>query len=488
MTGDAVLRDVGSVRQNPDAVATESAAPVLAVTGMSVEYGDGRCALDDVTISVAPGETVAVIGESGSGKSTLVKAVLGLLPPDVRVQGAVRVDGRDVVGGPEAELREMRGSRVGYVSQDSYGGLDPLMRIGANVEEAWRAKGRPVPGAAAADRLNDLGVVDSARRVRDWPHTWSGGMQQRAGIATATALDPALVVADEPTSALDPATADAVLTTLVARAKSVLIVSHDLPLVARHADRIYVLCGGAVIEEGPARRVLAEPADPYTRTLVHALDPFETGMPSFDGSEAVLEVEAVSHGYAGRRVLPPTSFRVHRGEIIGVRGPSGSGKSTLLRLLAGLEPVRTGTVRWSGKSAPVPRSVQVVFQDATGSLDPRWPIWKSVAEPMRLRGRAARTAAAAALADLGLADIPLTARPSELSGGQCQRVALARALAGRSSLLLADEPTASLDPTVARQVLGAIRDLASAGTGVVVVSHDDRVLAQLCDRVLTLGE
>jgi peptide/nickel transport system ATP-binding protein len=477
-----------------DPVATRSAEQprtgrsVLAVHGLSVAYEDGRVALDDVTIDVAPGEAVAVIGESGSGKSTLVKAILGLLPPGANVRGSMQLDGRDVIGVSEDELREHRGSRVGYVAQDAYGGLDPLMRIGANVEEAWRAKNIAVPSRAAADKLRELGIANSERRVREWPHTWSGGMQQRAGIATATALDPALVVADEPTSALDPTTADAVLTSLVERSESLLIVSHDLRLVARHADRIYVLRDGVVVEEGPAELVLGEPEDPYTRGLVHALDPFDSGSGSFDESQVVLEVEAVSHGYDGHDVVPPTSFRLHRGEIIGIRGPSGSGKSTLLRLLAGLEAVRSGTVRWAGAPTPRPRSVQLVFQDATGSLDPRWPIWKSVTEPMRLRGSAARVAAAAALTELGLSDVPLTARPSELSGGQCQRVALARALAARAPLLLADEPTAALDPTVARQVLAAIRDLASAGTAVVVVSHDDRVLGQLCDRVLTLGE
>ncbi|MFD4291665.1 ABC transporter ATP-binding protein [Rhodococcus sp. NPDC058532] len=465
----------------------EPMIPALAVTGLSVSYADGRMALRDISISVARGETVAVIGESGCGKSTLIKAVLGLLPADARVRGSVMVEGCDSVGATEDGLRELRGSRVGYVSQDAYGGLDPLMRIGANVEEAWRAKRRPVPSGAAATRLRDLGVSDSERRIREWPHMWSGGMQQRAGIAAATALDPVLVVADEPTSALDPATANAVLDTLVERTESLLIVSHDLALVGRHADRVYVLRNGTLVEEGSAAQVFAEPEDAYTWSLIDALDP--VGVEStLDDSTIVLEVEEVRHQYKGRQVLAPTSFRLHRGEIVGIRGPSGSGKSTLLRLLAGLEPVRGGTVRWSGKAAPEPRSVQMVFQDAVGSLDPRWPIWKSVVEPVRMRGRAARTAAAAALAELGLSDVPMTARPSELSGGQCQRVALARALVARSPLLLADEPTAALDPTVARRVLGSIRELASAGAAVVVVSHDDRVLGQLCDRVLTLGE
>ncbi|WP_137724918.1 ABC transporter ATP-binding protein [Prescottella subtropica] len=458
------------------------------ITGLTVTYADGRRALHDVTVTVPAGSVVAVIGESGCGKSTLVKALLGLLPSTATVSGTVRIDGHDVQGMSGTALRALRGSDVGYVNQDAYGGLDPLLRIGANVEEAWRAKSLPVPAAGAADRLTALGIEHGAGRVRDWPHTWSGGMQQRAGIAAATALAPALVVADEPTSALDAVTADAVLARLVAESQSLLIVSHDLPLVARFADHVYVLKDGEIVEHGDADRVLRAPQDPYTRTLVHAHDPMTGVSTTAPDGDVVVNVDAVAHDYGARRVVPPTTFRVCRGEILGLRGPSGSGKSTLLRILAGLERATTGTVSWSGAAAPAPGSVQMVFQDAVGSLDPRWPIWKSVVEPVRLRGTRGREAAAAALHRLGLESIPLQARPAALSGGQCQRVALARALVSGARLVLADEPTAALDPTVGRQVLRALRDLADTGTAVVMVSHDDRALASVCDRILTLGQ
>ncbi len=468
--------------------ATRPDEAVTAVSDLSVTYADGRVALRSVSLTVDPGETVAVIGESGCGKSTLIKALLGMLPPGASVEGIIRVDGCDVTTASEAQLREIRGSRVGYVAQDAYGGLDPLMRIGANIEEAWRAKSRPVPHEAAAQRLTALGITDSVRRVQDWPHTWSGGMQQRAGIAAATALQPALVVADEPTSALDSGTAETVLTRLVAQSRSLLIVSHDLPLVARFADRIYVLKGGEVVEHGDAEQILATTRDPYTRALIHAHDPLVDTQGVEPPGEVVLDVAAVSHTYGTRQVVPTTSLQVRRGEIVGIRGPSGSGKSTLLRILAGLEKAGSGTVSWSGAPAPAPASVQLVFQDAVGSLDPRWPIWKSVVEPARLRGRQGRTAAASALRRLGLEAVPLQARPAALSGGQCQRVALARALVSGAELVVADEPTAALDPTVGRQVLAALRGLADSGTAVVMVSHDDRALNSVCDRILTMGQ
>lgn len=459
-----------------------------AVADLSVTYADGRIALRSVSLTVDPGETVAVIGESGCGKSTLIKALLGMLPADAAVAGSIRIGGCDVITASEAQLRGIRGSRVGYVAQDAYGGLDPLMRIGSNIEEAWRSKALPAPHDAAAQRLNALDVADSARRVRDWPHTWSGGMQQRAGIAAATALAPELVVADEPTSALDSITAETVLTRLVAQSRSLLIVSHDLPLVAKFADRIYVLKDGEIVEHGDAERVLTNPRDPYTLALVHAHDPLVDGSSGAPAGRVVLDVDAVSHSYGNRQVVPTTSLRVRHGEILGIRGPSGSGKSTLLRILAGLEKAGTGTVTWSGAPAPAPGSVQVVFQDAVGSLDPRWPIWKSVSEPIRLRGARGRDTAASALRRLGLETVPLQARPAALSGGQCQRVALARALVSGAGLVLADEPTAALDPTVGRQVLRALRDLADTGTAVVIVSHDDRALASVCDRILTMGQ
>lgn len=468
--------------------ATLADETVTALSGLSVTYADGRIALGSVSLSVRPGETVAVIGESGCGKSTLIKALLGMLPEDATVDGSIHIAGCDVTTASQAQLREIRGSRVGYVAQDAYGGLDPLMRIGSNIEEAWRSKARPVPRDAAAERLTELDVADSARRVRDWPHTWSGGMQQRAGIAAATALTPDLVVADEPTSALDSITAETVLTRLVAQSRSLLIVSHDLPLVAKFADRIYVLKDGEIVEHGDAERILTAPRDPYTRALIHAHDPLVDASRVAPVGEVILDVVSVAHSYGTRQAVPTTSLQVRRGEILGIRGPSGSGKSTLLRILAGLENAETGAVSWRGAPVPAPGSVQLVFQDAVGSLDPRWPIWKAVVEPVRLRGARGRAAAESALRKLGLENVPLRTRPAALSGGQCQRVAIARAVVSGAALVLADEPTAALDPTVGRQVLRALRDLADTGTAVVMVSHDDRALESVCDRVLTIGQ
>jgi peptide/nickel transport system ATP-binding protein len=467
-------------------------APALRVRDLRVAY-DGRPVLCGVDLDVPAGRTVALVGRSGCGKTTLLRAVLGLLPRAATASGSVQVAGQEVLGQPERALRPLRGPLMGYVAQDPYAACDPLRSVGSHVEEAWRAHGRrPAEGEVAA-RCDRVGIATAAQRLQERPGRWSGGMLQRATTVAATSQRPAVVLADEPTSALDAELADDALELLRGTASAVLLVSHDLALVARHADEVVVLDGGTVVERGPATRVLASPQHAVTRALRDASAPPARSSRPTTGRPAVVELCAVSHGYGGPLLLDEVDLQVHAGEVVGVVGPSGTGKSTLLRVAAGTESPRTGSVRFAG-GARWPRKgwVMPVFQDPVASLDRRWPLQRTVLEPLDIAGprlpRAERAAAAqAALERVGLGHVSGRARPDELSVGMCQRVAVARALAAGPALVVADEPTASLDVEAAAQVAGLLRSAADAGTAVLAVSHDAVRLRSIADRVLRLS-
>ncbi|GAA1017399.1 ABC transporter ATP-binding protein [Acrocarpospora pleiomorpha] len=251
----------------------------LTISGLDVRYPGGGRAVRGVDLSVAPGESFALAGESGCGKTSLARAVLGLLPPDARCAGSIRVGGVELVGAPKRTLRAVRGIEVGYVPQDPVTAFDPLRRVGHHVAQAWRAHRRTPPPGAVARLVAEMGIPDAAVRLRDWPHQWSGGMLQRATIAAAVAHRPRLVVADEPTSALDADLAGSVLTTLRAASPSLLLISHDLALIAEHADRVGVLYGGRLVEVGDAAGVLAAPRHPYTAALVASVPRPGAGLP-----------------------------------------------------------------------------------------------------------------------------------------------------------------------------------------------------------------
>ncbi|MCP3803589.1 ATP-binding cassette domain-containing protein [Allokutzneria sp. A3M-2-11 16] len=437
----------------------------LIVRDLTVSYGPRG-----VSFSVADGETVALVGESGSGKSTLIRAVLGALPRSAEVEGAVELAGRNLIGLPEKELRALRGREIGYVAQDPFGSADPLWTVGHHVREAWRVHGERPP--AVETRLKILGVADKWLKRR--PQAWSGGMLQRADIVAATAHAPTIVLADEPTSALDAEIAETALATLVAQTRSLLIASHDLALVCRHADRVLVLHKGELVEDitverGGVEVLKARARHPHTRALVDAL-PTEAPRRPRPTGEVVVRLDNVTLGYRGTELITGLDWEIRAGEAVGICGPSGSGKTTLLHAIAGLvEPMR-GAISRSGRVMPV-------FQDATASLNPRWPVWRTITEPMK--GADARE-----LMDrVGLTGVELDRKPAQLSGGQRQRVAIARALAGSPALIIADEPTASLDPTVAASVAETLRAVTDSGCALVVVSHDEARLNQIVDRV-----
>ncbi|HRL48461.1 MAG TPA: ABC transporter ATP-binding protein [Propioniciclava sp.] len=278
----------------------------VSLDSLNVTYPDGTHAVRDVSMSVAEGELVAVVGESGCGKSTLAKTLLGVLPAGSTVTGSVRLGGRDLSGASPGDWRDVRGREVGYVSQDPFAAMDPLWRIGSNVGEAWRVKhASPAPGQVTAS-LEAVGIEEAAERMRQFPHEWSGGMLQRAEIAAAGAWAPQLLVADEPTAALDADLADAIMERLRTSAASVLLISHDLALVSRHADRVLVMYGGRVVEAG--RDVLRVPRHPYTVGLLAAIPRPGHGLPTpLDGFPPDLRDDAPGCPFAPRctRALPP---------------------------------------------------------------------------------------------------------------------------------------------------------------------------------------
>lgn len=486
-------------------------APALEVHGLTVTYPNGFRGLSDVELVVPHGGRLGVVGSSGCGKTTLIRTVLGLLPSGTRVEGSVRVDGREVTHLTERELRARRGTEIGYVAQDPYAACDPLHRVERHVAEAWTAHGQRPPEGAVVERLAGVDIPDAHRRAAQYPHQWSGGMLQRATTVAGTAHEPLLTLADEPTSALDAELSDGVLELLRRTCRSMVLVSHDLALVARHTDEVLVLDGGRVVERGPAGTVLGSPEHGTTRLLVAASTPAPRALPGgrapAEGLPAVrLTGVGRTYGSGGSVVaaVRGADLDVHAGEVVGVVGRSGSGKSTLLRLAAGLEPPDGGRVQlagtdpWPGKNrrrAVRPRRgwVMPVFQDPVASLDRRWPLWRTVTEPLVVAGtrmsRAERRRRTAyALARVGLAEIDVDRLPATLSVGQCQRVAVVRALIARPALVVADEPTASLDVDAAAAVAALLREAADDGAAVLVVSHDEPRLVSYADRLVRMTD
>ena len=470
----------------------------LVVDELTVTYPNGHRALDRMSLQVGEGERWAVVGRSGSGKTTLVRTILGLLPAGSTTSGSVRVDGREVLGASEAALREIRGLVVGYVPQDPFAACDPLRTVGHHVGEAWMAHGRTPPAGAVTGALSGVGIDDAGQRAAQHPHQWSGGMLQRATLVAGTAHSPALTIADEPTSALDAELADEVLDLVRRTSGALLLISHDLALVSRHTDSVLVLADGRVVERGPAATLLRSPSAAETAELVAASTPAPRQARCLDGQErTVAEVRAVGKRYGTVRAVDGVTLAVAAGEVVGIVGRSGSGKSTLARLLGGIERPDCGSVlldgrdAWNGRRTLRPGFVMPVFQDPVASLDRRWSLWRTLTEPLLGRGERLsrarrRVLAAQVLARVGLEDVDVDRTPGSLSVGQAQRVAIARALVAEPALLIADEPTASLDVAATATITDLLRGIADDGAALLVVSHDRARLESYADRVLTM--
>ncbi|MGI5131451.1 dipeptide ABC transporter ATP-binding protein [Pseudonocardia sp. CA-107938] len=490
--------------------------PLLQVEDLRVSYGGALgdlTAVDGVSLTVEPGEVVAVVGESGSGKSTLAMAVLGLLPGTGRVDGGrVVLDGdQELTALSERAQRSIRGRRIGLVPQDPTVSLNPVTKIGDQVAEVLRVHGladRRTARIEAVALLERAGLAEAAVRAGQYPHELSGGMRQRVLIAIAIAANPQLIIADEPTSALDATVQQRILDHLDELTRTsgtaVLLITHDLGVAADRADRIVVMSGGRIVEEGPVRQILDDPQDEYTRRLVASapgLRPVPPPAPLPDGPPLV-EVHDLVKEYRlpGRhllRAVDGVSFTIGRGETLGLVGESGSGKSTITRLLLRLADPTSGRVVLDGADVTTVRGraaralrrrAQLVYQNPYASLDPRFSIEDVVTEPLRafaVGTRAEQRARAAELLDrVALPASVLQRRPAELSGGQRQRVAIARALALAPDLVVCDEPVSALDVSVQAQVLDLLRELqADQGLAYLFISHDLAVVRSIAHRV-----
>ncbi|MCW2747549.1 MAG: Xenobiotic-transporting ATPase Polyamine-transporting ATPase [Nocardioidaceae bacterium] len=496
--------------------------PVLEIEDLSVGFGPKgreRIVVENLSLTVQPGQVVALVGESGSGKSTTAHAALGLLPAGGRIVGGrIILGGHDVTRADDKTFRQHRGPLVGLVPQDPMVALNPTLRVGEQVAEAIRRRGVPkrsVPVEVAAV-LTRAGLDNPEVRARQYPHELSGGQRQRVLIAIALAGKPRLLVADEPTSALDATVQRRVLDhldRLVAESHtSLLLITHDLGVAVDRADHLIVMSQGRIVEEGVPKAVVASPQHPYTQRLLEAAPGLgrkrrPAPLPPVD--DVVLRFEGVTKDFTSRsgfgtrhqaRVLDDLTLDVHRGRTLALVGESGSGKTTALRIAMGLERPTAGRVLFDGVDVAssdrkelraLRRRFQFVHQNPFAALDPRFTIRDLIAEPLDSFGigdRKSRTATVSKLLDqVALPASYLDRRSNELSGGQRQRVAIARALALEPELLLLDEPVSALDVSVQAQILDLLVDLQRAlGLTYVLVSHDLAVVAEVSHQLAVL--
>jgi oligopeptide/dipeptide ABC transporter ATP-binding protein len=509
-----------------------SGQPILEVKDLGIAFDtpDGRVeAVKTLSFDVARGECVGLVGESGSGKSQTVLAVMGLTASNGEVEGSIRFDGQEIKDLKRQALNEIRGSKIAMIFQDPLTSLTSHMTVGAQMEEVL-ARHRNVRGAEAekhiVDWLERVRIPEARRRLHQFPHELSGGMRQRVMIASAMLCEPSLLLADEPTTALD-VTVQAQVLDLMDELKretqaGLVLITHDMGVIARMADRVVVMKDGEAVERGEAEQVFARPAHAYTRMLLEAmprLDRVDRGSrPSIGPSPArdikpLLEVDdlhvsfpvTVPGGLFGRQVplraVDGVSFSLRPGETLGVVGESGCGKSTLARGVLKLLDPTSGAVAWLGRNIadasrktmqPLRKELQIVFQDPLASLDPRMTIGESIAEPLTVfqpgLGRKDREQAAREIMERMDLDPNFVNRyPHELSGGQNQRVGIARAMILKPRLVVCDEAVSALDVSVQAQILDLLIDLQKDfGLAMMFISHDLSVVREICHRVMVL--
>ncbi|QUC59110.1 ABC transporter ATP-binding protein [Streptomyces sp. A2-16] len=509
-------------RENGDDVTT----PLLEIRGLSVSYRTRAGtvpAVRGVDLDVWPGQVTAVVGESGSGKSTTAHAITRLLSGNGAIDaGTIRFGRHDLATLSEAELRTVRGARIGLVPQDPTVSLNPVKRIGDQVSEVLRIHGLATRRSAAAEAiavLDRAGLPDAATRAQQYPHELSGGMRQRALIAIAIAAKPELIIADEPTSALDVTVQRVILDHLQRLTEesgtAVLLVTHDLGVAADRAQRLVVMSQGRVVEAGPTHDILANPRDEYTRHLLASAPSLTTARPRTGipvpktDSAPLLEVRNLvkefrlprtGDGPRTLRAVDDVSFALQRGQTLALVGESGSGKSTTARVVLRLTDTTAGKVLFDGtdvtsargaQARQLRRRAQLIYQNPYASLDPRFSIAEVITEPLRafkVGDRASRLARARELLDrVALPTTTLERRPAELSGGQRQRVAIARALALSPDLVVCDEPVSALDVSVQAQVLELLAELqADTGVAYLFISHDLAVVRQIAHQVAVM--
>ncbi|MRG57470.1 dipeptide ABC transporter ATP-binding protein [Phyllobacterium sp. SYP-B3895] len=521
--------------------------PVLDIKNLRVEYpltnGGTLVAVNDIDLTIRPGEIHALVGESGAGKTTVGNALMGLLQAPGRIAGgSISIAGKQINTRTGRTEGIVPGRDVGAIFQDPMTSLNPLFTVESQLCEGMLAHlnmSRKEARARALDLLKAVGIPEPERRLGSYPHQLSGGQRQRVVIATALACDPRLIVADEPTTALDVSVQAQILKLIRdladERRVGVLLVTHNMGVVAEIADRVTIMQNGSVVESGSARGVLTSPKAPYARTLIAAVPPIEHRLerlpvPSEEtpatlkareavrgktrsaaeskDDEPVLAVRELCVEYGQRSFLPSrrtafkavksVSFDVKRGEIFGLVGESGCGKTTVANTIAGLVAPTSGSVHFQGvalearRTKSVRQSMQMVFQDPYSALNPRMRINAAIAEPILFYELASNAAEAREDAAILLEAVGLSGQSGErfahaFSGGQRQRIAIARALGPQPSMLICDEPTSALDVSVQAQLLNLLKDLRDlAGLSMLFISHDLAVIRQMCDRVAVM--
>lgn len=490
---------------------------LLRVENLSVAFGPKQV-VSGVSFTLERGETLALVGESGSGKSLTALSLLRLLPRGgANPTGLVELDGQAMIGAAPAVLHKARGEIAGMVFQEPMTSLNPLHRIGRQVSEAitlHKDLPRDAIRARVIQALNEAGFPDAEHRLDAFPHQLSGGQRQRVMIAMALANDPSLLIADEPTTALDVTIQARILDLLsslkTSRGLALLLITHDLRIVRRYADRVCVMKDGAIVEAGAVRDVFGAPAHPYTRMLLDAV-PRGVTPPLRPDAPPVLQIQDMKVHFPIRRGLlrrvvsvvravDGVSLTLHEGETIGLVGESGSGKTTLALAALRLEQA-TGRVVFMGRDLiplnrramrPTRSRMQIVFQDPFGSLSPRMTIADIVGEGLSVHEPGLSAAqrderVLEALRDVGLPDDAMGRYPHEFSGGQRQRIAIARAMVLKPALVVLDEPTSALDMSVQAQIVALLRDLRDRhNLAYLFISHDLKVVRALAHHVIVL--
>ncbi len=496
--------------------------PLLRIQNLRVQFG-AAAAIEDVSLELAPGETLVLAGESGSGKSLTALSVVRLLPPAARVSsGRVTFGGTDLFSLPESRMGDIRGARIGYVFQEPQVALNPVMTVGDQVGEVLtrhlglrgRARRQRVVEALAA-----VGIEDPEHRAGRYPHQFSGGMKQRVMIAIALAAEPELLIADEPTTALDVTVQAQVLALLKAeqrrRGMGMLFITHDLGVAWQVADRLAVMQAGRVVETATRDEFYAAPRHPYSQALFKALPRLAPQPhPPVADAAPLLEVRSLSVHFSQRRGLfrragdpfkavDSVSLELRRGETLAIVGESGSGKTTMGRGILRLLPVAGGQVLYRGEDLGAlsaealrrrRRQLQVIFQDPFAAMNPRMLVGEILQEGMLAQGIGANQAergsrVAALLARVGLEPSHALRYPHEFSGGQRQRLCIARALAVEPELIVCDEPTSALDVSVQAQVLDLLEDLQQRlGLAYLFITHNLGVVARIAHRVAVMHQ
>jgi len=495
-----------------------NASPLLSIRGLTILAPGGRRLVDDISFDIQPGEVVALVGESGSGKTLAGRTILRLLPPQLeQTSGTVTFAGQDLARLPEGEVRSLRGRSIGMVFQEPMVSLNPAMRIGEQLCESLllhEAISRKEAHARAAAMLQRVRIADPQGCMGSFPHQFSGGMRQRIMLASVMLVKPQLLIADEPTTALDSLSQREVMEIMAELTRTegtaVLLITHDLGLVARYADRVVVLEKGRHVESGSAHDVLSRPAKPYTRTLIEAL-PRRSRKPAVASQDApLIEAHELSVTFPGagrgwlskgkpKLAVSKACLAIRPGEVVAVVGGSGSGKTTLGRAMLGILPTASGELRYQGQPVAAHTaaqrrdfrlSCQLIFQDPYSSLNPRQRIGDAVGEPLIHVAGLSReqrcSRVSAMLREVGLEGFE-DRYAHALSGGQRQRIAIARALIGEPGFVVADEPVSALDMTIQKQVLQLLKGMqARRRFACMFISHNMAVVSEIADRIVVM--